>query len=179
MSEQTIFETLLRGVNFAIPIAILATLAILVLRGWRLRRAKRNKDTIVSMHASIRPEDDAATIARRIAAAQASDDKTRLAGLYLDLARAHEQTGDDEARMAALRSAAGCGALHGPHGAHAVARLQLAEAAYASGDLTSACEQWHLARAAFLADGQTDEHARVDKRMRDNGCPTDWVLTDF
>ena len=179
MSEQTIFETLLRSVNFAIPIAILATLAILALRGWRLRRAARNRDTIIHMHATIASEDDAATIARRIAAAQASDDKTRLADLYLALARAHEQTGDDEARMAALRSAAGCGALHGPHGSHAAARLQLAEAAYASGDLTSACEQWHLARTAFLADGQTDEHARVDKRMRDNGCPTDWVLTDF
>jgi hypothetical protein len=57
--------------------------------------------------------------------------------------------------------------------------MQLAEAAYISGDLTSACEHWHLARGAYLASGQIEEHARVEKRMRDNGCPTDWVLTDF
>jgi hypothetical protein len=179
VSEQTIFETLLSSVNFAIPIAVLATLAVLVIRGWMLRRAARNRDTIVQMHGTVPPEENAATVVKRIDAAKASNDKTPLAGLYLALARAHEKTGDDEARMSALRSAAGCGALHGPHGSHALARLQLAEAAYASGDLTSACEQWHLARAAFLADGQTEEHARVDKRMRDNGCPTDWVLTDF
>ena len=81
--------------------------------------------------------------------------------------------------MEALRAAAGCGALHGPRSAHAEARLQLGEAAYATGDLASACEQWQLARTAFLADGQKEQHARVEKRMRDNGCPTDWVLTDF
>jgi hypothetical protein len=81
--------------------------------------------------------------------------------------------------MTALRSAAGYASLHGPLGCHAAARLQLAEAAYSAGDLTSACEQWQMARGAFLEDGQMDEHARIDRRMRDNGCPTDWVLTDF
>ena len=48
-----------------------------------------------------------------------------------------------------------------------------------NGDLTSACEQWQIARTAYLESGDTDQHARIEKRMRDNGCPTDWVLTDF
>jgi len=24
-----------------------------------------------------------------------------------------------------------------------------------------------------------ERHASIEKRMRANGCPTDWVLTDF
>jgi len=57
--------------------------------------------------------------------------------------------------------------------------LELAEAAYLAGDLTTACEQWQLARTAYLEDGQMERHASIEKRMRANGCPTDWVLTDF
>ncbi len=118
-------------------------------------------------------------IGKRIDRAVAAGDRLALSGLYLALARAHHRGGDGAARMQALRSAAGYGALHGPRAAHAAARLELAEVAYDAGDLTSACEQWQLARSAFLEDGATAEHAAVDKRMRDNGCPTDWVLTDF
>jgi hypothetical protein len=36
-----------------------------------------------------------------------------------------------------------------------------------------------MARMAFLKDGQSERHASIEKRMRDNGCPTDWVLTGF
>ncbi len=102
-----------------------------------------------------------------------------LARLYLDLAAAHRKAGDEAASLAALRSAAGLAAKDGPHSAHAEARLQLAEAAYDGGDLTGACEQWQMARVALQEAGDHQAQARVDKRMRDNGCPTDWVLTDF
>ena len=102
-----------------------------------------------------------------------------LAPLFLEMARHHKAAGDEAAYLAALRSAAGLGAQYGPRAAHADARLQLAEAAFNSGDLTGACEQWQMARDALLADGQKEAHARVEQRMRDNGCPTDWVLTDF
>jgi hypothetical protein len=81
--------------------------------------------------------------------------------------------------MSALRSAAGYGSLHGPPSAHGAARLALGEAAHLAGDLTSACEQWQMARTAFLEGGDTEQHDRIEKRMRENGCPTDWVLTDF
>jgi hypothetical protein len=179
VNERAIFEMLPSAAIYAVPIAVGATLAILVFRGWLIRRSVRTKDRVARAYSRGAPEDDVETIAGRIRRTSASPDKSELAPLYLALAREHEKRGDEEARMSALRSAAGCGALHGPEAAHAAARMQLAEAAYASGDLTSACEHWHLARGAYLASGQMDEHARVEKRMRDNGCPTDWVLTDF
>lgn len=179
MNEQTIVGMLPESAIFAIPIAIIATLAILLFRGWIIRRHARAKDTIVHAYAALAPEDEIKALAKRVEAALSANNQTALADLYLSLARAHQKLGDEEARMTALRSAAGCGALHGPQATHAAARMELAEAAYAAGDLSSACEQWHVARGAFLASGQTEEHAHVEKRMRDNGCPTDWVLTDF
>jgi hypothetical protein len=188
VSDQTLVHTLLGEAIFAIPIAVLATLIILLLRRWVGKRYARGRNTIAYVHGDGRsyasiPDDavdaDVATIAKRIETAIATNDNTALADLYLALARGHEKLGGAEARMSALRSAAGCGALHGPPATHAAARLQLAEAAYDAGDLTTACEQWQLARGAFFSDGQLDEHERIEKRMRDNGCPTDWVLTDF
>ncbi|HEY8194434.1 MAG TPA: hypothetical protein VIF13_05250 [Hyphomicrobium sp.] len=187
MSDQTLLHTLLGEAIFAIPIAVLATLMILLLRRWAGKRSSRDRNTIAYVHGDGRSaasipdhhDEDVPTIAKRIERAISANDNTALADLYLALARGHEKLGRAEARMAALRSAAGCGALHGPQASHAAARLQLAEAAYDAGDLTTACEQWQLARGAFLSDGQLDEHERVEKRMRDNGCPTDWVLTDF
>ena len=48
-----------------------------------------------------------------------------------------------------------------------------------SGDLTTACEHWQIARALFHELKQGRDHAAVETRMLRNGCPTDWVLTDF
>jgi hypothetical protein len=104
---------------------------------------------------------------------------TALAPLYLEAARLHLASGDEAAYRSALRSAAGFAAQHGPKSAHAAARMGLAELAYKSGDLHGACEQWQIARTVLLDDGQKDAHASIDKLMRDHGCPTDWVLTDF
>ena len=95
------------------------------------------------------------------------------------MAALHAEDGNEAARMTALRSAAGLAAQHGPRAAHADARLQLAEVAYLSGDLTSACEHWQIARTTLLDDGQKEASSKIDQRMRDTGCPTDWVLTDF
>jgi hypothetical protein len=111
----------------------------------------------------------------RLTAASQSD----LAPIYMEIAAQHRVSGDEAARLAALRSAAGLAAKHGPRAAHAQARLELAEVAFVAGDLTGACEQWQMARTALHDDGQRDAATRVDKRMLDNGCPTDWVLTDF
>ena len=116
---------------------------------------------------------------RQLSEAQISAPKSALAPRYLEMAQQHRNAGDETARLSALRSAAGLAAQHGPHAAHAKARLELAEAAYAAGDLTGACEQWQMARMALHEAGDRTAQAGVDKRMRDNGCPTDWVLTDF
>jgi hypothetical protein len=182
VKDQAI-EMLLKNVIYAIPLALIATLLFLLLRRQAAKRPTQPfaqpEGPVVRAYLSELTADNVEVISKRIEAATAANDKTALAGLYLALARGYEKLGDDEARMSALRSAAGCGALHGPHALHAEARMQLAEAAYTAGDLTTACEQWHLARGAFLESGQMQEHARVEKRMRENGCPTDWVLTDF
>ena len=124
-------------------------------------------------------ETAAGRLHEQIASATALGLKDTLALLYLQLASAYQAGGNTEGMLSALRSAAGTAAQHGPKAAHAEARVQLAEAAYLSGDLTSACEHWQLARGAFQDDGQKDAHAKIEKRMRDHGCPTDWVLTDF
>jgi hypothetical protein len=62
---------------------------------------------------------------------------------------------------------------------HADARLALGDVARKTGDLTTACEHWQLARGLFLELNKPDQLALVEARMRDNGCPTDWVLNDF
>ncbi len=122
---------------------------------------------------------DIAALEQRATDAEANAKFTEIAPIYLMIAAAHDQLGNGAGRMTALRSAAGLAAKYGPLSAHAQARLALAEVAYQAGDLTGACEQWQLARSALLEDGQTLEHARIDKRMRDHQCPTDWILTDF
>lgn len=120
-----------------------------------------------------------AALQSQINEAMKAQPNNTLAPLFLEMARHHKVAGDESSYLAALRSAAGLAAQHGPLHAHAEARLQLAEAAYVAGDLTGACEQWQMARDALYNDGQKEAHAQVEKRMRDNGCPTDWVLTDF
>jgi tetratricopeptide (TPR) repeat protein len=192
------WDRLLEYATFGLPVAVLATLLFLLMRRKSRKGAAAPKSnmradvpetvaqTVLSPVAQTKVETpvaavvaDPAALERNIETALKGPDKTALAPLYLELANARGRAGDETARMAALRSAAGYGALHGPHGAHAAARLNLAEAAYQAGDLTSACEQWQLARAAYQADGQADVQDKIDKRMRENGCPTDWVLTDF
>jgi tetratricopeptide (TPR) repeat protein len=202
-----VLEELVHVVVLALPVAVLLLLLALLQRG--LRRRAREAASVSDRSAPGRQPEQGAGIApgatpaasaagesggaallgetagglptldARIQSALASGALPALAPLYLELARRQAAQGDQSARMAALRSAAGYGALHGPKSAHAEARMELAEAAYGSGDLTSACEQWQLARTAFQEAGQGEAHARVERRMRENGCPTDWVLTDF
>lgn len=61
----------------------------------------------------------------------------------------------------------------------AVARLELGDLARASGDLTTACEHWQIARALFTDLKRTAEMVAAEKRMESAGCPTDWVLNQF
>lgn len=198
MGVPATYQTLLELIVFAIPAAVILTLIYLWRTSRRHRRGAlppRPGSTSEPFHAVLTPSADTIappaappsqkpletpeTVAAKIDSAAAHGEKTALAGLYLDLAAAYDRAGDQNARMEALRSAAGNGALHGPHAAHAAARLALGEAAHEAGDLIGACEQWQLARTASLEGGDAAQHNMIEKRMRDNGCPTDWVLTDF
>ena len=62
---------------------------------------------------------------------------------------------------------------------HAEARIELAELALADGDLTSACEHWQMAKLMFHETGRRHDQDRMADLMRQQRCPTDWVLTNF
>lgn len=176
-------------VALALPVALLLTLLALARQSQKNTFRSRSADaaTLVLRRepplpetASTQPEASSmATLTRRLKDAEAAGELISLAPLYLELARAYLAAGREDDALSALRSAAGLAALHGPKAVHAEARVELAEAAYHAGDLTSACEHWQLARAAYQDDGQSGGAARIGKRMHENGCPTDWVLTDF
>jgi hypothetical protein len=197
MPGKLTFDTVLDALVLLIPATVALALVVLLLSRRRSGAKAIEHPTEASkepLHAISQPAaaeamttelltpnspESADAIATKIETAISNGATASLSSLYFDLAGAHERAANIAARMSALRSAAGHGALHGPPAAHAAARLALGEAAYQAGDLTSACEQWHLARTAFHESGDTEQHARVEKRMRENGCPTDWVLTDF
>lgn len=191
-------QHLLLGTVLAVPVAVSLTLiALLASRRKRKRNAICNavgaasQDQVVAgkcIENEVQKQMPVALVdftARRVEIqrdlemAQGRGEKKAVASLFLELANAEAALGDEPAQLAALRSAAGLATLHGVPGVHAAARLQLAEIATRAGDMTTACEHWQLARIAFLDDGKTDKAASVDKRMHENGCPTDWVLTDF
>jgi hypothetical protein len=114
-----------------------------------------------------------------IAQAEEAGATVELAELYLALGRAHMADGAEGEALSALRSAAGLAALHKAPKVQALARLDLAEVAMSHGDPITACEHWQMARMAFLDAGDRVEGEKIDRRMRGQGCPTDWVLTDF
>ena len=193
-------EALLRAIILIVPVLVL-----FVLLSWLMahKQAKRRHlvkaydepadEVRVSIQETATPmnsmtphisakalaHDEIVEIERQIAEANASGKHHVMAAMYLDLAAQNRALGLDKEAQSALRSAAGIGSQHGPEYVHAAARIALAEAAFDHGDLTAACEQLQLARTAFQRDGKTAEADGIDKRMRANGCPTDWVLTDF
>lgn len=124
-------------------------------------------------------QEEATRLEAEITRAEDAEETVELAKLYLALGKARMVLGEEAAGLEALRSAAGLAGLYKAQRVHAEARLELAEAAVRHGDPTTACEHWQMARMAFLEDGAKAEGERIDRRMRAQGCPTDWVLTDF
>ena len=194
-------EAMLRVLVLLIPVCVLALLVALATRKHFRRRAgyispmsmindskpseatpqfRAQEAEPDTMQIVLRSEETLArSLEDRIKAAESTRQTSELAWLYLELSRRHQAENRDKDAIAALGSAAGIAAKYGPKSVHAEARLELAEWAHKAGDLITACEQWQMARSALQDDGQVKASARVDQRMRDNGCPTDWVLTDF
>lgn len=121
----------------------------------------------------------------RVEIAQALEDaekdglEHKLPALHLALARCQIADGEPEAAAELLRKSILGAAKADDKATHAAARVLLGDIAHARGDATTACEHWQMARALFHELGNGDEHAAVEGRMLKNGCPTDWVLTDF
>jgi hypothetical protein len=121
---------------------------------------------------------DAEALSVELADAEANGHKDRLPTLYLSLARCRLETGaNGEAEAFLRKSILGAGAQQKQ--VHAEARLALGDLAHEGGDPTTACEHWQIARALFHELGKKPEHEATESRMLRNGCPTDWVLTDF
>jgi len=97
------------------------------------------------------------------------------------LARAHEllAAGAHEDAAVQLRACARLASRMKASGIEAVARLELGDLCQASGDMTTACEHWQIARSLYGELKRATEATTVIKRMEKAGCPTDWVLTKF
>lgn len=117
--------------------------------------------------------------ASRIRSAEASSDRAALASLYLSFAQDEIAQGKTESAAEHLRESVRAAAKSKNAAVQAEARLELAELARASGDLTTACEHWQLARALFHELKQNTRLGDTETLMRKHGCPTDWVLNDF
>lgn len=125
-------------------------------------------------------ESPAVSLTAAIASAEKAGDKAQLATLYVRQAQALMETGDNDKAASRLRDAIGIAALNRLPEPHALARLELGDLYLRQGDPITACEQWQIARQLFYNDlSRKDDGAKLDRRMLDNGCPTDWVLTDF
>jgi hypothetical protein len=114
-----------------------------------------------------------------IASAEASGDERGLVELYLALGRKLSERGNAGEAARSLAKSIRLAAKLGQKGAHAQARLELGDISREGGDLTTACEHWQIARGLFVELEKKTELEKTETRMRDNGCPTDWVLNDF
>jgi hypothetical protein len=121
----------------------------------------------------------AAEIEDRIRRVEASSTQTDLPSLYLALARERIASGRAAEASQHLTRSLRLSATLGQKEVQASARIELGDLARAGGDLTTACEHWQLARSIFHELKRAGDLAAAEKRMRQNGCPTDWVLTDF
>ena len=106
------------------------------------------------------------------------DARARCDGL-LALARNQLQSDAVPAAAASLREAIVLAAAHGLPDQQALARLELGEIARQNGDLITACEHWQIARGLFHDLKNKGRVMAIEARMREHGCPTDWVLNDF
>jgi hypothetical protein len=180
-------ELLAQQVGLAVALAGLAALVLLVLLfvSARRRSARKQQPVARPMTAAapaaptLKAKVDPAALLAAIHEAEAMGQRDRLPGLYLSLAQCRFEAGSSSEAEELLRKCIlGAGAAR--HKAtHAKARLALGDLAHAGGDPTTACEHWQIARALFHELRQVEDHAEAEQRMLRNGCPTDWVLTDF
>lgn len=162
--------------------ALFLTVIALAVRGRRARR----REGIEAPHAEAAPAAggklsalDGAALMTAVGEAEATGQVRRLPGLYLSLAQWRLASGETGAAEDLLRKSIRGATTAGLEDTHAKARLALGDIAHAGGDLATACEHWQIARTLFRELRQSREHDAVETRMRRNGCPTDWVLTDF
>ncbi len=162
----------------AAMVALLITLVALGLRSRRRRRERGAREAEPIGVAKLTALDGAALMAA-VGEAEADGQLKRLPGLYLSLAQWRLDSGETSVAEDLLRKSIRVATSTGLSDTHAKARLALGDIAHSNGDLATACEHWQIARSLFRELRQSREHDAVEGRMQRNGCPTDWVLTDF
>jgi hypothetical protein len=125
------------------------------------------------------PAETPEALAAAIAKLEARGEDAELACLYIRQATAYVGQGRKEEAASRLRDAIRVAALNGLAAPHALARVELGDLYLSNGDPITACEQWQIARNLFHDLARPGDRDDVDKRMLGNGCPSDWVLTDF
>ena len=166
-----------------ILILVLAFLTAVFARRPRGRQASMAVVAPEGLEPAVEPEQesdiDVSALTTAVLEAERGDEPERLPALYYSLAQRHLQDGEPAEAADLLRKCIRT-AARAPHKAvHAKARLVLGDISHAEGDLTTACEHWQIARAIFHELNDKRDHAEAEQRMLSNGCPTDWVLTDF
>lgn len=126
-----------------------------------------------------RPARRSDDLSEAVAGAEKAGDEARLAGLSIELARLFDAEGRTIDAGEMLRKSIRIAARLGLKETHAAARLALGDLSRQCGDLTTACEHWQLARGLYAELGKAAELEAAETRMRNSGCPTDWVLNDF
>jgi hypothetical protein len=168
---------LLAGVVLA---ALALTVVALGVRGRRRRgREPLGVASLPRVPEPVAAPVDGAALVAAVKEAEADGQSKRLPGLYLSLARWRLDSGETSAAAELLRKSILGATTAGQQETHAKARVALGDLAQTNGDPVTACEHWQIARSLFRELRQDREHDAVEARMRRNGCPTDWVLTDF
>lgn len=179
-------ELLAQHGELAAALAGLLVLAIMIFLLARARRRRIRNRAIAPHIPQLAPATpaqkvkvDPAVLLAAVAEAEIAGQRDRLPGLYLSLAQCRLEEGRSAQAEDLLRKCI-LGAGSARHkAAHAQARLALGDLAHTGGDPTTACEHWQIARALFHELKQAADHEAAEQRMLRNGCPTDWVLTDF
>jgi len=162
--------------------SLMVTIIALGIRRRRRRlRAARTRDETLSAAAPVLaiPKLDAIVLNAQIRDAEAGGQSEQLPGLFLSLAEWHMMQGENAVAADLLRKSVRSAVGDGLKETRAKGRVALGDIAHADGDLATACEHWQIARTLYLELGIAGQHDEVDERMQRNGCPTDWVLTDF
>ncbi len=137
--------------------------------------AKRQQDLRRKRDARARAD----RLVREIGAAERKGPESALAALYLEAGRTLLVLGDGAAAGEQLRKSLVSSQKLGLKLEHAQARIELGDLSADQGDLTTACEHWSIARSMVHDLKRLADIEAVEARIRDNGCPTDWVLNDF
>jgi hypothetical protein len=126
---------------------------------------------------SLQEQEDA--LVSSVAAAKADRDDVALSRDSVRLARILIARSAHAEAAALLQSAALVARRAKLPVVHAEARIELADLAQSEGDMTSACEHWQMAKLMFHESGRRADQDRMADMMRQNRCPTDWILTNF